>query len=282
MKKIALYSLVLTIGFFSACKKAKLNKQTTTTADNSTAENLFNDVKRVVEEAANDEGQSAKLAGSTGYTFGSCATVTVSPAWNDTIWPKTMTIDFGSTNCTGYYGVKRRGKLVVTMTDRYRNAGSKLTVTPVNYYVNDYKVEGTKTLTNNGRNSAGNLTYTVNVTNAKVTSPDGDVVTWNSTRTNEWIAGESTTLFTNGFSGICDDVYLITGSANGVNREGRSFTVTITEPLRKEICCRWIVSGKLEIQPQDLKKREVDFGNGACDAQVEVKIGKRTYNIVMN
>lgn len=279
MKKLVIpFVVIALVGIsFNSCKKAKLNKQTTTAKDNGTAENLYADIKRVVEEAANDEGASNKTAG---YSFGSCATVSITPAWNDSLtWPKTMTIDFGTTNCTGAYGINRRGKLVVTLTDRYRNAGSVLTVQPSNYYVNNHKVEGTKTLTNNGRNSSGNLTFSVVVNNGKVTYPDGGIFTWKTSRTNEWIAGESTTLFSHGVSGICDDVYLITGSAEGTNKNGRNFTVVITEPLRKEICCRWIVSGKMEIKPEDLKTRKVDFGNGSCDSQAKVTIGRRTYNI---
>ena len=259
-----------------------IDNTTTSSRDNTTAENMFADIKKVVEEAADDEGQTSKTSNNkSGYTFGSCASVTVNPAWVDPTWPKVMHIDFGTTNCVGNYGVSRRGKLIVTITGKYRDTGTILTIQPQNYYVNDIKVEGTKTITNDGYNSNNNLSFTVDVVNGKLTYPNNKEITWASTRTNEWIEGDSTTLFTHGFAGVCDDVYLITGSANGVNRKGDSYTVTITSPLRKEICCRWVVSGTLELVPDGLDPRVLDFGSGTCDNQATITVNGNTFNIPM-
>lgn len=268
------------------CKRdndTPLDTGTTSARDNGAAENLFADIKRVVEEAADDEGQSAKYSGnkSGAYSFGNCATVTINPAWVDTTWPKVMEIDFGATNCTGSYGIKRRGKLVVTLTDRYRSAGSILTIQPQNYFVNDVKVEGTKTITNMGLNANNNLEFDVDVVNGKITYTDNSTITWASNRTNEWIEGDSTTFFTHGLAGVCDDVYLITGSASGLDRNGLSYTVNITSPLRKEICCRWLVSGKLELSPSGKAVRYVDFGTGDCDNKATVTINGNTYIVTM-
>jgi hypothetical protein len=278
------FALIASILIFS-CKKdekeeEKIDNQTTSSQDNAISQNMFDDVKKVVEEAAKDEGATNK----SGLFFGTCATVSISPNWIDSAqyWPKTMTIDFGTTNCTGNDGINRRGVLTVTLSDRYTNAGSVLTVQPQNYFVNDHLIEGTKTITNNGRNASNNLSFTVQVTNGKVTFPTGGFTTWNSTRTNEWIAGESTSWFTNGLAGLCDDVYLITGSANGVNRNGLSYAVNITSPLRKEICCRWIVSGSMDIIPNGLLTRSVNFGNGNCDATATVTIAGNTFTFLMN
>lgn len=283
---MVLFVLAASMIVFS-CKKdekeeeIEVNNETTAAQDNALAQNMFDDVKKVVEQAADDEGNSTSK---TGYFFGTCASVTINPNWIDSTqyWPKTMTIDFGTSNCTGNDGINRRGILTVTLTDRYRNAGSVLTVQPQNYFVNDHQIEGTKTITNNGRNSSNNLSFTVQVSNAKITFPTGGYTTWNSTRTNEWIAGESTTWFANGLSGICDDVYLITGSASGVNRNGLSYSVNITSPLRKELCCRWIVSGSLDIVPSGLLTRSVNFGTGNCDATATVTIAGNTFTVIMN
>ena len=287
MKTNKLLTLIAlsTIIVFSSCRKDKdvdVDSSTQSSTDNGAAENIFLDIKKVVEEAADDEGQTAKF-GNIGksYTFGACATVNTIPAWSNQTFPKTMTIDFGTTNCTGYNGVNRRGKIIVTITDHYRNAGSVLTVQPQNLYINDVRVDGTKSLTNNGYNSNNHLEYTVQVSNGMLTYTDGTTLTWNTTRTNEWIAGDSTTLFTHGIPGICDDVYLISGSATGVNRNGLYYTVNITSPLRKEICCRWVVSGTLDIIPQGFATRTVDFGAGACDNNATVTINGNTYNVNM-
>jgi hypothetical protein len=287
MKTKNLLALIVlsTIIVLSSCRKDKdieVDSSTQSSTDNGAAENIFLDIKKVVEEAADDEGQTAKF-GNEGkaYTFGACATVSTVPAWGNPTFPKTMTIDFGATNCTGYNGVNRRGQLIVTITDHYRNAGSVLTVQPQNLYINDVRVDGTKSLTNNGYNSNNHLEYAVQVSNALLTYTDGTTLSWNSTRTNEWIAGDSTTLFTHGIPGICDDIYLVSGSANGVNRNGLQYTVNITSPLRKEICCRWVSSGAMDIIPQGFATRTVDFGAGACDNDATVTINGNTYNVQM-
>ncbi len=282
MKKLFLISTIILFAssllVFNSCSKYKLNRTTTSSADNSTAENAFNDVYKVVNETAEDESSDKSL---TAYSFGNCATVTVSPAWPDTTFPKSVTIDFGTINCTGTDGKLRRGKIEYTISDRYRNTGCVITATTDDYYVNDYKVDGNKTVTNNGRNSNDNLSYTIEVTNAKVTTPEGDEIIWESTRTREWTEGESTTYWTDGVGGITDDVYSITGNASGVNRDGLNFTVTITEALIVKIGCRWITKGVLEIVPEDLKTRTVDYGDGNCDNEATVTIGNKTYNIIL-
>lgn len=262
----------------TSCKKdeedEKIDNETTTAQDNALSQNVFDDIKKVVEEAVENDTTSK-----TSFSFGACAIVNVNPAWTDTTtWPKTVTIDFGSTNCTGANGVRRRGKLVVVLSGRYRSPGSVLTVTPANYYVNDYFVEGTKTITNLGRNSSNNLHFSVEVVNAKITSPTGEISTWNSSRTNEWIEGESTI----GLLNFCDDVYLISGTANGVSRKGKPYTVNITSPLRKQICCRWVVSGTLVISPTGLQNRIIDFGAGTCDNSATVTIAGNTFTFAMN
>ena len=281
-KYMALGLVSIALVTFS-CKKdeeEKIDNETTTAQDNAISQNAFDDMRKVVEEAADDEGNTTAK---TSFSFGACATVTISPAWTDTAtWPKTMTIDFGTTNCTGNNGVNRRGKLIVTLSDRFRNQGSILTVLPQGYYVNDHLVEGTKTITNNGRNSSNNLSFTVQVSNAKITFPTGGSTTWQSTRTNEWIAGESTTLFSHGIPGICDDVFLITGTASGVSRSGKAYTATITSPLRKEVCCRWLVSGVVDIAPSGALVRTVNFGSGACDNSATVTIAGNTFTFAMN
>ncbi len=277
MKQIIIKGLIIlcSIGIIfsiNSCKKSKLNKQTTTTMDNGTAENMFADVFKVVNDAAQNTGEVNKtsVSGSSGLCWD---TITIDRPFPDTTFPKTIIIDFGTIGnyCTD--GRTRKGKIVAVFTGRYRNAGTVITVTPQNYYVNGHKVEGSKTITNKG-NATGNFIYTV-VVDGKVTTSAGDVIIWKSTRTNEWIEGDTT------FFNICDDVYSITGSANGTNREGRDFTVNITSPLIKQICCKWIKKGTIEIIPEDLATRTVDFGDGACDDIITVKIKKRTYTIYL-
>ncbi|MCF8298882.1 MAG: hypothetical protein K9J13_15140 [Saprospiraceae bacterium] len=277
MKKIALlFIMIFTIVYFG-CKKDKADNSTQSAKDYALAENIFSDVFKQVDDAAKSEDDSLFNSKSKSQQLsqaGGCATVSISPF--DTItWPKTLVVDFGVTNCLCIDNKYRRGKILANFTGRYRDSTTVITITFDNYYVNDNKVEGTKIVTNNGHNSNGNLSFSINVINAKIINSSGTIL-WNSTRTREWIAGESTK-----WPNIWDDVYLISGSANGSNINGVSFTVDITSSLRVEIGCRWIVEGKLELKSQGIATRFVDYGNGSCDNQASVTVNGNVYNITL-
>lgn len=242
---------------FTACRKETtsnpVDRDYTVAVDNSRAEFFFNDALKQSEIAFKDGDVP-------------CA---VSVALDLQAEPHTLTIDFGTENCMGTDGLKRRGRLFVTFTGPYGQQGTVIVITPQDYHVNDHLVQGIKTVTNAGPNSDGHTYFTVNV-QGTVTAPDGS---WTSThnylRTRTWIEGEGTM---NPF----DDVYLITGGGSGVNRNGLPFTVQITTPLRVEIGCPWIISGVQEIVPQGLPARVIDFGNG-CNNQVTVTVNGFTF-----
>src|SRR5262249_48395105 len=95
-------------------------------------------------------------------------------------WPTAASIDFGS-GCLDDHGVMRKGKLSVAYQGAYFTPGSSLTVTTDNFYINGYTVDGTLTITNNGRNSNNNLEFSVEVQQGSILKPDGRLVTFEST-----------------------------------------------------------------------------------------------------
>ncbi len=266
-------SIILTV----SCKKRKLNRDTTASKDDATAEAMFNDVYKVMDENASSEPKlNGQKTGQYYYMASGCATVTLTP-YDTSTYPKTMIIDFGN-GCQGNDGKTRKGKIIVEFTGKYRQAGTVITITPDNYFVNDYKVEGKKIVENKGKNSSNHTYYTITV-DGKVTRPDGKVITWKSNRVREWIEGESTTFWNSGISGIFDDKYKITGNGSGVASNGINYTVEITDSLIVQYCSYIpeIVQGKISLQPEDLKERVIDFGNGTCDNQATVTIGNKVY-----
>ena len=268
--------LLVTMVSMDSCKKRKANRSTITSQDNAAAEAAFNDVFKITEDALKDNNLeksniSLKSIGA------NCATVTVSPAYPDTTFPKTVTIDFGATNCTDDYGVNRRGTITAVITGKYRTVGTTINITTQNYFVNDIKVEGNKAVTNLGPNASGNTEFSIEISNAKLTYTSGDEVTYQSSRIREWVLGENT----QGLFGVLDDEYDITGTASGVDRNGLAYTMVVTSPLRVAVLCRWVKQGVVEIQPDGLHLRTVDFGAGDCDAEATVEINGQTYNIVM-
>lgn len=269
-KKMLIPTLTLLL-LGGACKKDDLtDSQEAILSDNAAAEQSWEDVSAVADESkAKQEGTNSSQESFS--RIGNCATVTI----DSSVTPSTITVDFGPTNCLGKDGKYRRGVLNITYTGRYRTPGTIITINPSNYYVNDKKVEGTRTITNLGRNAANNLHFNVTVVNGKITRPTGEVTTWNTNHEREWTAGEAT-------PDKSDDVYSITGSRSGVNFKGVSYTATITNPLIAALNCAWIKQGTIEFTSADFaRKATLDFGNGSCDNQATVTVRNRTKNITL-
>jgi hypothetical protein len=193
---------------------------------------------------------------------------------NDSVyWPKTVSIDFGQAGCVGPFGTTRKGKIVVTITDRYFKEGSVRTITFDNFYVDEFKIEGTKTVTNEGLNNDGFMYFTVALTGGKIIAPAGQEITREFTHTRTWIEGQHTPRWR------WDDKYLIDGEASGINRFGKTYTRTITSSLLFETACRWITAGTIEIQPEDLPLITLNYGTGECDDTATITVNGESKKI---
>ena len=263
---------------FASCETAQLNKETLTTEDNDIAENLFEDVQLSVDDNAKAVNDTSTVD-STGTQIDSnavCPDISWSPEWvgwvNFWTFPKTVTIDFGDDGCEGRDGKIRKGIVTGTFSNWPWVRNASLEIVPSSFFVDDYKVEGMKTITYNGLNSSGNQNWDISVEDGVITTPEGETILWESERNNELISGA------NDFN-PWNNVHSITGTANGTNRTGRDYTAEITQALIVEIECLEITEGVLEIQPEDLKLRTVDYGDGACDRKATVTIGRRSYDV---
>ncbi len=277
IKSVLLLCCVLSGLLIYSCTKnnssqSAADTETQTAADNSFAQSTNDDVTSVSAQSE-DNGVAGSYHDSTSsYILSPCATITFNLASS----PYTLTINFGNTNCRCYDGKYRRGEIIVTYNGRYRDSGSVHSITFNDYYVNNYKVDGTQTVTNNGRNTAGNTSFTVQ-DNTTITDTAGHKLTFASTRTREWVQGESTS----GIGGWRDDVYSITGSASGTTFSGASYTENITNPLIVALNCHWITKGTVEFTPSGKLTRTIDFGNGDCDNKATVTIAGITFNILL-
>jgi len=247
-------------------------EDTTISQDDAYAEATFENISDMADEAY-DIGTGNHLKSYPGERMflSECATVTL-----DTIgFPLELTIDFGEENCLCRDGKYRRGRIIITFTGRYREPGTVITHGFEDYYVNDNSVDGTKVVTNMGENDNGNLYYTIEVVGVVQRVEDGSTFSWNSSRVREWIQGSDT-------PNRWDDIYLITGTASGVRPNGLTWEREIINPLRVELACRFIVSGTIELRPEDRPVRLLDFGNGECDNIATVLINGVTYTIYLH
>ena len=231
--------------------------------DNSIAESSFDDAGNVADEGVTGSLETYRLAG-VEKVLTSCASITL-----DTVTvPHSVQIDFGPTDCLCKDGNYRRGIIQVEWMGHYRDSGATHTITFIDYYLNFNKIDGTKAVTNDGHNAAGNLSFSISVTGSVTIDPQysyngtGGTITFTSSRTREWIAGEGTLIW-------WDDIYLIGGTSQGTTTGGLSYSMSTQagHPLKKEIGFLHFTDGILDIAPTGKPVRTIDYGylNGNRD-----------------
>jgi hypothetical protein len=264
------------INFTSCTKDSTPIEQTSVDLvdDNAVSDVAFDDVFNTVDNATiileNALGKG-DLKSAT-IVADSCPVITVD---NSTagVWPKTITVDYGA-GCTGFNGSSRKGKILITVSARRNVVGATRTVTFVDYYFNNIKVEGTKVATNLGPNNNQNIEISVVLTGGKLTLPAGKTIERSFEHKREWIAGYAT-------KNIWDDQCLITGTATGKNINGVAYTNTILSPLAWKRVCEFVVSGVIKFEREGAEAVELDYGQGECDALATLKRGDKTKEIIL-
>lgn len=256
-------------------KKTEVDNETQSVVDNAMTEQLFMSIPPTVSEKGIKENGIRR-------TSASCETWTILGAISGTNTPNVATdtivntagfyqngpvsfqIDYGTTGCIGSDGVYRKGKLKIKTAKRWNKFGNIITVDLIGFNINALTLSGQLKIT-----YADSVTLSTEVINGQCS--DGTwQINYSGIKTVKQIAGYSTKLDGS------DDIYSIGGSTSGKNREGRSFTTTITNNLIKKSNCKWISSGVLELTPDGFKTRTVDFGNGTCDDDATFSVNGQT------
>jgi len=272
-----LMAALVMISLSSCRKESALDQSSIDLADDDAVSNaIFDDIFNTIDYAdimldALQKGESSKSDLDI-MLSDSCPSVTITHP-EDNIWPKTITIDYG-TGCTGFYENTRSGKIIITITGPRRETGSQRSVTFVEYYINGIKVEGAYSLETIGLNDNQNFVIEATLTGGKLTLPEGQTIERSFEHQKEWIAGFNT-------MNIWDDECLVTGTATGVNINSVSYTRTITSALHWKRVCRFLVSGVVKIERQGMEPFEIDFGTGECDAVAVVTMGDESREITL-
>ena len=187
---------------------------------------------------------------------------------------RTLTIDFGTTNCLCSDGRYRRGQIVVRFTTDVTRRVAGAVVTRQNYFVNDNQHTATRTFTDLGQGS-----FSVDVTGASIIQANnGGTHSW----TANWLFTRTAGFGTPTFS---DDVYSVTGSSAGKNHKGVDYTTTITTPLIKRgDCFKYFVQGMVNIANANGKTLVLNYdptGTHDCDKIASVSINGRTRTITL-
>lgn len=261
----------------SCVKKGERTSPTEAAENNAFAEAQFNDITTLIDQAmltgtvTYGSAGSAGNNGINGILSSPCVEVMLDTVSN----PRIVSINFGSTNCLCLDGRLRRGKILATFTGRYRDVNAVITTSFIDYYVNDYKIAGTKKVTNQGLNQGGKLVYKVEVS-GNIIKPIGGEFSWTSIRFREWKEGSNTPL------NVLDDVYGINGTASGTTVDGNQYTISINQELIRKMNCSWFESGKIELSPNGLPKIMLDYGQTGCDDNAYITVLGSSYPVKLH
>jgi hypothetical protein len=270
--KIKFIFLFVCLFIISACKETRTDLNTKTAEDAITMISVIDDVFNQIDAVA--KNRNYNLSKTKNSNPSTCLNV-ITPSDNST-YPKTITLDYGASNCIGTDGKARRGKIIATISDVFYTQTTVTTVAFSNYYVNNNRIEGKYSIENLGRNMSENMTFAIKVkdfyiyTTAGAISFDGDI-------TIEWSAGSNTV-----WPNVNDDEYLITGLGNGRSSGSENFSLTILSPLKYKLSCSWFTSGIMNVEPFGRIKRSIDFGNDVCDNSVKINIAGNISTITIN
>jgi len=198
-------------------------------------------------------------------------------------FPLKVIIDFGA-GCLGRDGKMRSGQIVTIYTGPLLVPGSSASTEFVNYKVDSISVQGLHKVTNTSGTTPGSnfREFTIDVTNARLTKPNGDYSKWNSHKVRTQVEGNGTLV-------PHDDVFRITGHARGQVKHGLilfNWRSEIIQPLFRKFTCRWVSKGVVKTWRDTLPSTSpwvaiLDYGNGTCDNQATLTINGVSQQITL-
>ena len=215
---------------------------------------ILEDVINIGEEVyATDEITMTSKANYISDFLPDCVTITTVV----TSTSKEKTIDFGD-GCELPNGNVLSGIIFLSYLKDMDLASRTLSLSLENFTFNSVSVEGSATIVRIRSNESENPQSDAEASFRGIW-PDGTSANFTANRTREWIEG-----YGSGFWG--DNVFLISGKGTYTGKLGNFFMKETIVPLRRELSCRFIVSGIMEISRNDATA-SLDFGDGTCDAK---------------
>lgn len=280
---ISLLSIVAFVALLAtACEKDQniMNEDVITAEDEMITDAAFDDVFSEVDGLLNLMDQGNYESSSLKTALGSDTCPHISVITEGSFWPRTIVVDYADGCDVSWFQYKeriRKGKIIIKVSGPMWEEGSYREVTFEDFSINDFKVEGRRTVSNEGTWDEGEYRdlhyFSVLLEGGQVTTPEGQVITKEVSRTRTFVEGFDTRWDTR------DDKWHIKGVANGINRNGVAFTREIISPLWKEIGCRFITHGTILIQAEGRPDAILDYGDGTCDAEATITIDGETRTI---
>jgi hypothetical protein len=216
------------------------------------ADDISDEVNNIIDSYfAFEEGFTSKESGENKYNPLDCLTKTTEISGNN----KTVILDFGE-GCTLPNGNILSGKIILNYAKDIDVHSLSVTYTFEDFNFNDRSIEGENAMVRIRENEHGNPQSTLHF-NVKVTWIDGEITTRVGTKVREWVEGFNTRT-------LGDNVFLMTGNWTVTHMDSTTSSANIIEPLRREMACRFVVRGIIELVKNE-KNGTLNFGDGTCD-----------------
>jgi hypothetical protein len=232
-----------------------------------TMDDIAIDAYETQEASENTNGRVA--AGQESYSLPDCVTITVVAEQNS----REITIDFGTEGCE-VRGHILKGKILLSYTRDPEAREILITKTLEDFYFNDKNIIGGKTILKQMSNENGNPQFTKTV-DFTVVWPNGAEASRSGTKIREWIEGHGSGIWS-------DNVFEVTGNWTSTFRNGNSHSYEVVIPLRREVICRFFVSGSVDVERTNFSG-VFDYGEGDCDNQATFTFDDGTVrDIILN
>lgn len=225
------------------------------------------EVNNIVEQAFVEEesGLTASRENGENSFFPPCLTKTV--VITDT--SKVVTLDFGE-------GCMVRGHFIAGILTMSYEKDQTLHTRTISVEFDDFRVNrklivGSYSIVRMRTNDNGNPQSTATI-DISVTWDNGDFASREGVKIREWIEGYGSGIWS-------DNVYLITGNWTSVLKNGTVLSAEITTPLRRELVCRFFVSGEVALQKNN-RTATLNFGDGDCDNEALLTLQNGTEIII--
>jgi len=249
---------LLTVFLFASCETTDEVIEDSSSAISSDDITAVEEVDMVMEEInataeqafVEEESGSLFTRGTSSSFFPECLTKTVVT----TDLTKTVTLDFGDgCEVRGHF---MAGVMILSYEKNPELHTRTIAVEFDNYRIDHKLIQGSHSIVRMRENDNGNPQST-STFDVNVTWDNGDTASRVGEKIREWIVGVGTGVWS-------DNVYLITGHWSTVRRNGDEITGEITTALRRELACRFLVSGVIDLTKNG-RSASLDFGDGTCD-----------------
>ncbi len=264
MKRISLLVLLIfSITIFQNCKKDSKEdaSQEQVTQDDAKyvieTDKLSDDLAGIIDISAFDNTSNRNA--NNNPNLPSCVSYTID---RTSLGHVDITLIFDANGCTIHNRVYR-GTVTIARDYDFTNQTFSGSIVFTDLYVDDIHVEGSSTFTHVHANSAGHPQSTYDY-DYNFTFPNGDVAQRDGHKVREWSEGYNTPTPN-------DNVFLVTGNAHILRRNGVELEAEVTTPLRREFACPYFVSGTMNISKNG-QTAVLDFGNGNCDDEATLTL----------